>query len=266
MGTPSVRRVGRRWFLTQAGRGAVAIAVLGVAACTDPDTAPAAGPTPTEADRTTGPTTESESPSSGGGDAAEAMEWSRVDLGFVSAFVLVRGREAAVVDTGIEGSAAAIAAVLDQAGPGWAGVRHVVLTHKHPDHAGSVGDVLAAATRATGYVGAADLSEVDAPQRLTALRDGDEVFGLQIVGTPGHTAGHVAVFDPDTGVLVAGDALNNEGGLAGSNPQFTEDEQAAAESVRKLAALAPAAILVGHGEPVLQGASEALQQLAGSLA
>jgi len=183
----------------------------------------------------------------------------------VAAYVLVRGREAAVVDTGVGGSADEIGAVLDQAGPGWAGVRHVVLTHKHPDHAGSIGDVLTAATRATGYVGADDLAAVDAPRRLTALGDGDEVFGLQVVATPGHTVGHLAVFDPDTEVLVAGDALTNTEGLAGSNPQFTEDKAAAVASVRKLARLTPRTILVGHGEPLTDGAAAALQKLASSL-
>jgi glyoxylase-like metal-dependent hydrolase (beta-lactamase superfamily II) len=189
-----------------------------------------------------------------------------VDLGFVAAYVLVRGREAAVVDTGIGGSADEIGAVLDKAGPGWAGVRHVVLTHKHPDHAGSIGDVLTQAATATAYVGAGDLPDVEAPRRLTALGDGEEVFGLQVVATPGHTVGHLAVFDPDTKVLVAGDALTNMGRLAGSNPQFTEDKAAAVASVRKLAQLAPRTILVGHGPPVLDGATAALSQLASSLA
>jgi glyoxylase-like metal-dependent hydrolase (beta-lactamase superfamily II) len=90
-------------------------------------------------------------------------------------------------------------------------------------------------------------------------------LGLQIHTTPGHTAGHISIFDQDTGVLVAGDALTNEGRLAGSNPQFTEDEAAAAASVLKMAKLAPRTILVGHGEPVTDGAADALEQLASSL-
>jgi glyoxylase-like metal-dependent hydrolase (beta-lactamase superfamily II) len=265
--TRTTHMVGRRWLLTRTSGGVVGFALLGLAACDD------------SGDSAGTPAADSGSPADAGSDPSETaddeqagqdqqgggLEWARVDLGFVSAYVLVRGREAAVVDTGVGGSADAIGAVLDEAGPGWSGVRHVVLTHKHPDHAGSASDVLTEAPDAAGYVGEADLSEVDAPRQLTGLRDGDEVFGLQIVGTPGHTAGHMAVFDPDTGVLVAGDALNNDGGLAGSSPQFTEDEQAAAESVRKLAALGPAAILVGHGAPVLDGASDALRQLADSL-
>lgn len=257
MSTWSGRRVGRRWLLTQTGRGAVGIAVLGIAACSSSD-----GSSSSTAGDSAEPS-EPQSSKPGTPDSAGGMEWSRVNLGFVSAYVLVRGKEAAVVDTGVGGSADAIGKVLDQAGPGWGGVRHVVLTHKHPDHAGSISDVLAEATSATGYIGQADLSEVDA--QLSVLGDGDEVFGLQILATPGHTAGHVSVFDEDTGVLVAGDSLTNDGGLAGSSPDFTEDEAAAVASVRKMAGLAPATILVGHGDPVVDGAAAALEELASSL-
>ena len=142
-------------------------------------------------------------------------------------------------------------------------MRHVVLTDKHDDHAGSISDVLAEATSATGYIGQADLTEVDA--QLSVLGDGDEVFGLQVIATPGHTPGHLAVFDEDTGVLVAGDALNNNEGLACSSPEFTEDMAAAEASVIQLARLAPRTILVGHGDPITDGAAAALEELASSL-
>ena len=250
MSTHSARRVGRRWFLTQTGRGALGIAVLGSSACTGSGSS---------VDEVSVPA------SSGSAPATEKLAWSRVNLGFVAAYVLVRGREAAVVDTGVGGSADEIGAVLDKAGPGWEGVRHVVLTHKHPDHVGSIGDVLTQATRATGYAGVGDLAEVHGPRQLKPLGNGDEVFGLQVIATPGHTAGHLAVFDEETGVLVAGDALTNMGRLAGSNPQFTEDKAAAVASVRKLAQLAPKTILVGHGDPVTSGATSELRRLASSL-
>src|SRR4029453_9769549 len=106
---------------------------------------------------------------SGPATVADELAWARVNLGFGSAYVLVRGREAAVVDTGVGGSAEAIGAVLDDAGPGWAGVRHVVLTHKHPDHVGSLSDVVDRTPRATVYIGAEDLAEVQAPRPITAL-------------------------------------------------------------------------------------------------
>ncbi len=256
--------LGRRSFLIHAGRGVLGVAVLGLAACTadsEPGAANSPGPTGSPSGTTDAPSTASAGPTE---DAA--LAWSRVDLGFVSAFVLVRGAEAAVVDTGVGGSADAIGAVLNDAGPGWAGVRHVVLTHKHADHAGSLGDVAEKAGGATLYAGAADLDAIDAPRSVREAADGDDVFGLQIVATPGHTPGHVAVFDADSGVLVAGDALNNNADrLSGASPRFTEDEVAAAESVRKLAGLQPRVILVGHGPPVERGAAAALQRLAASL-
>ena len=221
----------------------------------EPATTPAGTGTPQE------PVTGPAGPTSAAG-LAGAPGWDRVDLGFVSAYVLVRGDEAAVVDTGTAGSADAIGAVLDAAGPGWAGVRHVVLTHHHPDHAGSLPEVLGRAASAKGYVGAADLARVRSPRPLVALDDGAEVFGLRMVATPGHTAGHMSAFDPATGVLVAGDALTNTDGLAGSNPQFTADAAAATASVRTMAGLAVTTVLFGHGDP-LRDASSALKKLAG---
>src|SRR4051794_30783189 len=229
MSTYSARRVGRRWFLTQTGRGALGIAVVGLSACTR------SGYSVDEA---------SVPGSSGSAPDTDELAWSRVDLGFVSAYVLVRGREAAVVDTGVEGSEDQIGVVLRQAGPGWAGVRHVVLTHKHGDHAGSLSAVADRAPSATLYAGAPDVSALDAPRPVRTVADDDDVFGLRIVASPGHTAGHVAVFDEQSRVLVAGDALTNTDGLAGSNPQFTEDADAARASVRKLAGLEPRVILV----------------------
>lgn len=259
----TTRTFGRRLFLVRAGRGVLGVAVVGLAACRTGDE----GSDASGAGRSrSAPEPETASPPASTRPAeAAGLDWSRVDLGFVSAYVLVRGAEAAVVDTGVGGSTDQIGAVLDDAGPGWAGVRHVVLTHKHPDHVGSVGDVADRATGATLYAGEPDLGEIDAPRRLRAVADGDEVFGLQVVGSPGHTAGHIAVFDHDAAVLVAGDALTNTDGLAGSNPQFTEDDAAAADSVRKLAGLEPRVILVGHGPPVDRGAAAELQRLARSL-
>ena len=143
--------VSRRWLLVQAGRGGVGIAVLGFAACSSDDSGNAGATS-----RASGSPTEPAAPVPGAPSsraAAGELAWSRVDLGFVSAYVLVRGNEAAVVDTGVAGSADAIGAVLDSAGPGWAGVRHVVLTHKHGDHAGSIDQVMTDAPGATGTSG-----------------------------------------------------------------------------------------------------------------
>jgi glyoxylase-like metal-dependent hydrolase (beta-lactamase superfamily II) len=244
--------IGRRRLLIGAGRGAVAVVLLAAAACSNDPAAPEGSDGPEGTDATPSP----------GSSAAGTAAWTRVDLGFVAAYVLVRGREAAVVDTGTPGSADAIGASLRGAGSSWSAVRHVLLTHHHDDHAGGAPDVLERAGAATGYAGEADVSRIDGPRPMAVAADGADVFGLRVVATPGHTAGHISLFDPATGVLVAGDALTNTAGLAGSNPQFTADAAQAQESVRKLAALPVRTIYVGHGAPIETDAAAALRRLA----
>jgi glyoxylase-like metal-dependent hydrolase (beta-lactamase superfamily II) len=97
------------------------------------------------------------------------------------------------------------------------------------------------------------------------VADGDHVFDLRIVTTPGHTAGHIAVLDEIGGILVAGDALRTtEGGVSLPDPGFTDDVDEAGRSVAKLGALRFETLLVGHGEPITSGASGLVAALAGN--
>jgi glyoxylase-like metal-dependent hydrolase (beta-lactamase superfamily II) len=255
----------RRTFLADLGRGGFALAIVSVAACapgaggssaasgpaaTPPATPPPSGSPPASSSASAPPA------SSSAGAGSGELAWERVNLGFVSAYVLVRAGEAAIVDTGVGGSEGAIESSLDGLGLSWSNVAHVILTHKHPDHAGSIAAVLELAADATGYIGTGDLAAVTSPRPLTGLADGDRVFDLDIVGTPGHTVGHISVLDPVAGVVVAGDALGTTGGtLACSNPQFTEDPTAAKATVVKLGKLRFETLLVGHGDPIMTGAS-----------
>jgi len=253
---PRRYRLTRRELLVDLGWGGVAVAVL--AGCSSPSpSTPAQTSTPSLATTTGSATT--------GGTATGQLTWSRANLGFVSAYVLVRGRQAAVVDTGVAGSADAIGSALQTAGSSWEAVTDLVLTHHHGDHTGSLADVAARATKATVHAGAADIAQITSPRTVVAAADGSEIFGLQVVATPGHTLGHICVLDRATKILVAGDALNNSSGLSGSSPRNTADEGQAKASVKKLAVLDIAGILFGHGEPLTADASAALRQYAGTL-
>lgn len=247
-------RFSRRRLLFTAGSGVLGVAVLNtLAGCAEPA---GSGPSPGAA---------APGAASAGGSAPAALgEWRRVDLTQVSAYLLVRGTEVAVVDLGTPGSQAGIEAGLKAAGQDWAAVRHIILTHQHQDHAGGLAEV-APLVKATVYAGAGDVGGIDSAKPLSPVKEGDEIFGLRILDTPGHTLGHVSVFDPATGTLVAGDALRTQNGLEGSNPQFTADTAKANASVKKLAQLDVRAILPGHGDPLTTGAAEALRKLAASL-
>jgi len=260
----TAHRLTRRRFISRLGKGTLAIAIFGPMACSDNGTATTArastttttaAPPPTPAAgtaATTAPTNTEAPPAT----AAIATSWERVNLGFVSAYIIVRNDIAAIVDTGSRGSEGDIEDSLRGIGLGWDAVDHVIVTHLHPDHQGSLGAVLERAPEATAYAGEADISGIDSPRPLTSVGDGNDVFGLQIVETPGHTAGHIAVLDPVGSVLVAGDALNTaSGAVAGSDPRYTADALAADASVQKLAALEFDVLLPGHGEPITALAS-----------
>ncbi len=273
----------RRSFLVRAGQGTIALAVVSFVGACGPgasvarsDAAGRPSPAPTGPGGSSAAAGNSVAPSagtrpsaeasgSGGGPTAAAggVTWERVDLGFVSAYVLVRGGEAAVVDTGTPGSEDDIAAALERVGLGWDAVGHVILTHQHNDHAGSAAAVLTAAPDATAYAGAEDIPAISVPRDLVAVGDGDRVFDLAIVATPGHTPGHIAVLDEAGGVLVAGDALRTEGAKpAAPNVQFTADMAQARASIAKLAERSFETLLVGHGEPITAGAAGLVAELA----
>ena len=63
-------------------------------------------------------------------------------------------------------------------------------------------EVTARAPGAALYAGAAEtesLPDWAGMWQLRPVSDGQEVFGLLVVDTPGHTPGHIAVFDTDSG-------------------------------------------------------------------
>ncbi len=277
---PAPRARSRRAFLGEFGKGTVALAVFTplLAACGgsndsgDGDAGPSDqaddGGAGTDGDASTTTAGDSSSTNAGSDDQAAAggeLRWARANLGFVSAYVLARGNSAAIVDTGTSGSADTIGETLSTLGLTYDDVDHVILTHKHGDHIGSITEVLGRATSAAVYAGEADLSEIDADS-IVSLTGGEDVFGFEMLATPGHTAGHMAVIDHTTGLLVAGDAVFAEGGAAVEGPErFFEDVAQSQQTIRDLAMLSFNVMLPGHGDPIESGADAALAELAASL-
>ncbi len=201
------------------------------------------------------------------GSASGTGAWERVNMGFVSAYVLVRSGEVVIVDTGPSGDEQALIDTLDALGVGWGDVSDVILTHRHPDHVGNIGSIVDLAPQALLSTGAGDVDAIGADLGLRGLADGDTVSGLAVIGTPGHTDGHISLLDGDRGVLLAGDALNGaDGGVSGPNPEFTPDLVMANASVQRLAGFDYETILFGHGEPVTADGASLVGELATGLA
>ena len=268
------RLISRRVAVADMGKAGMAIMVVGFAACpneTGGASTPSFGDTTSStgsAGTTPSPTTQPSDTTTAPGTAG-TTSWHRVALPGVSAYILYRNGEGALVDTGNPGDHGAIEAALAEVGLGWDAIGHVIVTHKHGDHQGSAEAIAQAAPGATFYAGAGDAPSIRLPAPPTIVGDSDRVFDLSIIETPGHTPGHITVHDAASGILVAGDSLNGAGsgvsgsdsGVAGANPRFSEDMTLAADSIRKLAELSFEVILFGHGEPLLEGGTAAVQAL-----
>jgi glyoxylase-like metal-dependent hydrolase (beta-lactamase superfamily II) len=216
----------------------------------------------------------------------------RIRMGYVNAY-LIADEGLALIDSGLTGQAGTILKAIAEAGKQPSDLQHILITHHHSDHTGSLAP-LVETTHARAYVHPLDaaITRGDEPvagpnpksilgrvlgpliMRLQPSRmppvaierevvDGEELpiaGGIQVIHTPGHTAGHVSYLWPrDGGVLFAGDAAGNFLGLGppvGMGGMFSADTDQAKESFRKLAALEFEAACFGHGG-VIKGKAHA---------
>jgi hydroxyacylglutathione hydrolase len=175
---------------------------------------------------------------------------------FVYAY-LVMGDTVCLVDTGAAGSHKEVVDALAAHNKTAVHIDWVVNTHEHPDHIGGNAFFQKAAeprfachSAAVRWIENLDAQCEERPiyafytiagreaVRITdPLGDGDIIdlgggVTLEVIYTPGHSAGSIALFCPLEGVLITADTVPPTGGL----PLY-EDAQAVRESLRRLAAL-----------------------------
>lgn len=87
----------------------------------------------------------------------------------------------------------------------------------------------------------------------------DKAGGLQVIHTPGHTAGHVVFYSPQIGgVLLIGDALTNWFRIG--HPPIYEDFNLAKTSLKKITSLKYDTICFSHGNAIVGNASQIIQR------
>jgi len=204
---------------------------------------------------------------------------------------LLAGQTLILIDTGMKGDGAAVLEAIRGLGRRPEEVSHILITHGHIDHTGSLA-VLQKATGAKVCASVQDRAFIEGRQKtwtmaregfggklfkialylmetvffryepaaLDTALTGDTALSLpgitvQALATPGHSPGSMSYYLPDRNSIFTGDALTGvpKPGLP-PRPGCADYAQAIA-SVRKIASLSYAICCFGHGEPVRQNAS-----------
>jgi glyoxylase-like metal-dependent hydrolase (beta-lactamase superfamily II) len=202
-----------------------------------------------------------------------------------------------LIDTGMPKDARTILDALVRNSRPLHTVRRILITHGDVDHTGGLAQIQRA-TRAAVACHTVEKVVLEHPSRrqpawwalrpifllfslLPSLRvrpvTPDELLvdgqalpeGFTVIHTPGHTAGHISLLHRERRILIAGDALNTNGGkLNGPPAAFTPDMKNAQRSIWKLAKKYGDdidVIVVGHGDPVLQNGGKRIQALASQI-
>ena len=209
-----------------------------------------------------------------------------IPMGMANAFLIEGNDGLTLIDAGFPGKEAAVFQAIRGLDRSPDQLKHLVLTHGHPDHIGSAAAIVRE-TSAKTYMHALDipLAESGGPFRPMRpapgllgqvlcrlffdpeermepvlidqpLSDGELLpiaGGIEVIHTPGHCAGHVALLWRPGRMLFAGDVCTNLMGLG--DPVGFESLDQGRASQRKLAGLSFDAAGFGHGKSIVHDAS-----------
>jgi hydroxyacylglutathione hydrolase len=207
--------------------------------------------------------------------------------GMLNAFLLISGRDAILIDTGLPNSNRLLEKSLQRHGLDWSNIKLIILTHGHIDHAGSAvslrkltnapivaheGDLsyfrgglptfkttglFSKVFKSTGLIQkpyAYFTPDVILTEELTIFED--TAISLRVLHTPGHTPGSISILFDD-GKVLAGDLLSSGillGGIAfkglPKQPPFEEDSSLVARSLELLLEQNCTKFYLGHGGPL----------------
>ena len=211
----------------------------------------------------------------------------------VNIFLIVEDK-LTLIDTGFRRNPEGLFDFIRELGKSPEDIKFIILTHNHVDHTGGLAELKkitkaqVAAPRidftlgkdVLPYPGGNFLGKVLQVPALSSIRkrlvlsageidvllDGGEELpvlgGLQVIPTPGHTAGSISLYAPQKKLIFVADALKKRHGVL-SLPlkTTTTDLNQAAASVEKMAQLDIDTICFGHGRPITEDAKARLAKL-----
>lgn len=214
-----------------------------------------------------------------------------VPMGMANAFLVEDTTGLLLIDAGYPGKEVAVFKAIQELGYSLRELKHILLTHAHPDHVGSAAKIVSE-TRARTYMHLLDapIAECGGPFRPLVpapgflrhmlckllyhphgrvapisidqpLSAGDILpiaGGIEVIHVPGHCLGQVALLMRRARVLFAGDVCMNVMGLG--DPVGFESLELGRESQRKVASLSFEVATFGHGAHLSHDASTFFRQ------
>jgi glyoxylase-like metal-dependent hydrolase (beta-lactamase superfamily II) len=203
-------------------------------------------------------------------------------------YLVEDGDKLTLIDTGLPRSSKKIEKYIEGLNRKPTDVSTIVLTHFHIDHVGSL-KKMKDATGAKVAVHEADADYVSRkqaspkPKNLMmralssvvkaapvdidiVLKEGDKVGRLVVIHTPGHSEGSISLLDAERKVMFVGDTVRFvDGKVQGPPPRFTPDPAKAKESIGKISTFDFDIMLSGHGQPLMEKASQKVEEFNATL-
>lgn len=197
----------------------------------------------------------------------------------MNAYLVADGDGVLLFDAGVKSMTSGLRAI----GARMGGITRIVLGHAHADHRGGAAGLdapiychPAERADAEGDAGSHtfDIGKLDAHGRALlprllrhwdggpvaiagTVQEGDEIAGFRVIELPGHAPGLIGLWRESDRLALVSDCfytLDPQTGRKGSArvppAAFNHDSAQAADSMRKLAALAPATAWAGHADPL----------------
>lgn len=214
----------------------------------------------------------------------------QVSLAEVNVFVTKTKAGLILIDTGPPGSKKAIFQAIRNIGHDPEDIKHIIVTHAHYDHSGSLADIVKE-VNATVYMHPADAELVQkgiahrfrsrkANKLLSALTNGPLIklprfnikpvndiltvkdrewlpdsTGLQVIYAPGHCKGQIALYSPENdGIMIAADIAENIEHLK-LTPKYHNLHSCLA-TIKRISMMEFKVALFSHGRPILHCASD----------
>lgn len=209
-----------------------------------------------------------------------------IPMGMANAYLIEGDDGLTLIDAGYPRNEATVFGAIRGLGRSPDQLKHLIFTHGHPDHIGSAAAIVQQ-TGARTYLHPLDIRMAESGGPFRPLRAAPGLLrhvlckllyhpdervapvainqsltvgeilpiagGIEVIHTPGHCAGQVALLWRPGRMLFTGDVCMNIMGL--SDPVGFESLQEGRASQRKVASLSFDAAGFGHGEPIARDAS-----------